>query len=230
MTSFSINSILDLQETKNGSPQTSRAHKSTFAFQEEIEEQTEYSDGRRSPNTSSSLDREDKLTSYEADSTERLDTEDFSHENGNRLETDIPNTKKRKRRVLFTKGQIYELERRFRQQRYLSAPEREQLARLINLSPTQVKIWFQNHRYKYKKQVGDKGHVHITGDSGLPAYMSGPRIVPVPLLVHEGQPCYRHTSVTSRQEFTNLNGITAYPPVPLLYSNSLYNNRYWGFS
>lgn len=65
MTSFSINSILDLQETKNGSPQTSRAHKSTFAFQEEIEEQTEYSDGRRSPNTSSSLDREDKLTSYE---------------------------------------------------------------------------------------------------------------------------------------------------------------------
>lgn len=167
---------------------------------------------------------------FSADSTERLDTEDFSHENGNRLETDIPNTKKRKRRVLFTKAQIYELERRFRQQRYLSAPEREQLARHINLSPTQVKIWFQNHRYKYKKQVGDKGHLHITGDSGLPAYMSGPRIVPVPLLVHEGQPCYRHTSVTSRQEFTNLNGITAYPPVPLLYSNSLYNNRYWGFS
>lgn len=65
MTSFSINSILDLQETKNGSPQTSRARKSTFAFQEEIEEQTEYRDGRRSPNTSSSLDREDKLTSYE---------------------------------------------------------------------------------------------------------------------------------------------------------------------
>ena len=35
--------------------------------------------------------------------------------------------KKRKRRVLFTKQQIYELERRFRYQRYLSAPEREQL-------------------------------------------------------------------------------------------------------
>ena len=35
--------------------------------------------------------------------------------------------KKRKRRVLFTKQQTYELERRFRYQRYLSAPEREQL-------------------------------------------------------------------------------------------------------
>ncbi|VDK24135.1 unnamed protein product, partial [Anisakis simplex] len=54
--------------------------------------------------------------------------------------------KRRKRRVLFTKAQTYELERRFRTQRYLSAPEREQLAMQIRLTPTQVKIWFQNHR------------------------------------------------------------------------------------
>lgn len=159
-----------------------------------------------------------------ADSTERLDSEDFSNENDNDQETEIPNTKKRKRRVLFSKAQIFELERRFRQQRYLSAPEREQLARLINLSPTQVKIWFQNHRYKYKKQVGDKGH--FAGET-MP-FMS-PRLVPVPVLVHEGQPCYRHRStLTSRQEFNN--GFT-YPPVPLLYpSPSIYNSRYWGFS
>lgn len=54
--------------------------------------------------------------------------------------------KKRKRRVLFTKAQTYELERRFRSQKYLSAPEREALAMQIRLTPTQVKIWFQNHR------------------------------------------------------------------------------------
>ncbi|XP_033621203.1 homeobox protein Nkx-2.8 [Fukomys damarensis] len=36
--------------------------------------------------------------------------------------------KRKKRRVLFSKAQTLELERRFRQQRYLSAPEREQLA------------------------------------------------------------------------------------------------------
>lgn len=58
--------------------------------------------------------------------------------------------KKRKRRILFTKAQTYELERKFKQQRYLSAPERENLAALIRLTPTQVKIWFQNHRYKTK--------------------------------------------------------------------------------
>jgi len=197
-----------------------------FAF-EELEEDVmnrENRDIRRSPNSRPALETDN--ASYEADSTEKLDSEDFNHESSNELEAEIPNTKKRKRRVLFSKAQIYELERRFRQQRYLSAPEREQLARLINLSPTQVKIWFQNHRYKYKKQVGDKGHVHITGD-GLPAYMS-PRIVPVPVLVHEGQPCIRHTSLTSRQEFTN--GFAYRPPVPLLYSNPVYNNRYWGFS
>ncbi|XP_012579861.1 PREDICTED: homeobox protein Nkx-2.8 [Condylura cristata] len=59
--------------------------------------------------------------------------------------------KRKKRRVLFSKAQTLELERRFRQQRYLSAPEREQLARLLRLTPTQVKIWFQNHRYKLKR-------------------------------------------------------------------------------
>uniref|UniRef100_A0A8C5E2W0 Homeobox domain-containing protein n=1 Tax=Gouania willdenowi TaxID=441366 RepID=A0A8C5E2W0_GOUWI len=57
----------------------------------------------------------------------------------------------RKRRVLFSKAQTHELERRFRQQRYLSAPEREQLASMVRLSPNQVKIWFQNHRYKLKR-------------------------------------------------------------------------------
>lgn len=51
------------------------------------------------------------------------------------------NSKKRKRRVLFSKSQTTELERRFHQQRYLSAPEREHLAGLIRLTPTQVKIW-----------------------------------------------------------------------------------------
>lgn len=58
---------------------------------------------------------------------------------------------KRKPRILFTQAQVFELESRFRQQRYLSAPEREMLAQTLNLSATQVKIWFQNRRYKSKR-------------------------------------------------------------------------------
>ncbi|KAF7635537.1 Homeobox domain-containing protein [Meloidogyne graminicola] len=67
--------------------------------------------------------------------------------------TDITEKKKkRKRRVLFSKAQTLILESRFAEKKYLSAQEREQLAREIQLQPTQVKIWFQNHRYKTKKE------------------------------------------------------------------------------
>lgn len=88
---------------------------------------------------------------------------------------------KKKRRVLFSKAQTFELERRFRQQRYLSAPEREHLASILRLSPTQVKIWFQNHRYKLKKARQERGQ-DLTP---LPA----PRRVAVPVLVRDGKPC-----------------------------------------
>ncbi len=99
-------------------------------------------------------------------------------ENGN----DADGTqKKKKRRVLFSKAQTYELERRFRQQRYLSAPEREHLASILRLSPTQVKIWFQNHRYKLKKARQEKG-------LDLPP-LPAPRRVAVPVLVRDGKPC-----------------------------------------
>lgn len=58
---------------------------------------------------------------------------------------------------------MFELERRYRKQKYLSGPEREYLAQTIQLTPTQVKIWFQNHRYKCKRQQKEKqmsGHLY----------------------------------------------------------------------
>ncbi|XP_063834530.1 homeobox protein Hox-A4-like [Ostrinia nubilalis] len=58
---------------------------------------------------------------------------------------------KRKPRILFSQTQVHALEIRFRAQKYLTAPEREELAKNLNLSPTQVKIWFQNRRYKSKR-------------------------------------------------------------------------------
>ena len=74
---------------------------------------------------------------------------------------DAPKTKssnpKKKRRVLFSKAQVFQLESRFRVQKYLSAVERDQLARMINLTPSQVKIWFQNHRYKSRQQIKQDG-------------------------------------------------------------------------
>jgi hypothetical protein len=66
-----------------------------------------------------------------------------------------PYQSKRKRRVLFSQQQVYELEKRFKTQKYLSAQEREHMANYLGLTPTQVKIWFQNHRYKTKKAGSD---------------------------------------------------------------------------
>lgn len=43
--------------------------------------------------------------------------------------------------LMMPTSQVYELERRFKQQKYLSAPEREHLASLIHLTPTQVRIF-----------------------------------------------------------------------------------------
>uniref|UniRef100_T1JDL6 Homeobox protein ceh-24 n=1 Tax=Strigamia maritima TaxID=126957 RepID=T1JDL6_STRMM len=96
----------------------------------------------------------------------------------------FPLTQRRKRRVLFTQAQVYELERRFKQQKYLSAPEREHLASLIHLTPTQVKIWFQNHRYKCKRQAKEKAMAEQNAQN-----QSSPRRVAVPVLVKDGKPC-----------------------------------------
>jgi len=95
-------------------------------------------------------------------------------------------SQRRKRRILFSQTQIFELERRFKQQKYLSAPEREHLSNLIGLSPTQVKIWFQNHRYKTKKASRDKMHCRPHQQQQQP---QSPKCVAVSVLVKDGKPC-----------------------------------------
>ncbi|XP_032889956.1 homeobox protein zampogna-like [Amblyraja radiata] len=59
---------------------------------------------------------------------------------------------KKRSRAAFSHAQVFELERRFNHQRYLSGPERADLAAALKLTETQVKIWFQNRRYKTKKR------------------------------------------------------------------------------
>lgn len=61
--------------------------------------------------------------------------------------------RKKRSRAAFSHVQVYELERRFNHQRYLSGPERSDLARRLRLTETQVKIWFQNRRYKAKRKL-----------------------------------------------------------------------------
>ncbi|KAI0242100.1 hypothetical protein LSAT2_014898 [Lamellibrachia satsuma] len=118
---------------------------------------------------------------------------------------------KRRPRVLFSQAQIYELERRFTQQRYLSAPDREQLASVLKLTSQQVKIWFQNRRYKMKRQSQDKSLEY--------AAFHSPRRVAVPVLVRDGKPCMANNSAS----------FASYAPVPPFNVNpfaTAYSNSY----
>ena len=61
--------------------------------------------------------------------------------------------KKKKTRTVFSRNQIYQLENAFEMKRYLSSAERSGLAAQLKLSETQIKIWFQNRRNKWKRQI-----------------------------------------------------------------------------
>lgn len=63
-----------------------------------------------------------------------------------------PPKQQKRARAAFSHTQVIELERKFSHQKYLSAPERAHLARTLKLTETQVKIWFQNRRYKTKRK------------------------------------------------------------------------------
>ncbi|XP_055039487.1 homeobox protein BarH-like 1 isoform X2 [Misgurnus anguillicaudatus] len=66
----------------------------------------------------------------------------------------VSKTKKgRRSRTVFTELQLMGLEKRFEKQKYLSTPDRIDLAESLGLSQLQVKTWYQNRRMKWKKIV-----------------------------------------------------------------------------
>ncbi|XP_013378781.1 homeobox protein Nkx-3.2 [Lingula anatina] len=88
--------------------------------------------------------------------------------------------RKKRSRAAFSHAQVFELERRFSHQRYLSGPERADLAAALKLTETQVKIWFQNRRYKTKRR-------HLLQDHSLPMQA---KKVAVRVLIKDDQRLY----------------------------------------
>ena len=87
--------------------------------------------------------------------------------------------KVRNPRTIYSSGQIQQLELRFQRTQYLALPERAELASALGLTQTQVKIWFQNRRSKYKKQAkvgqGGPSSLESPGPSSSPPSSTSPQ-------------------------------------------------------
>lgn len=90
--------------------------------------------------------------------------------------------RKKKTRTVFSRSQVYQLESTFDMKRYLSSSERSNLATSLQLTETQVKIWFQNRRNKWKRQLAAEMEA-----ANMAAKMASSHRLPrLPLLYHDG--------------------------------------------
>lgn len=100
-----------------------------------------------------------------------------NYQMSNKQSDDGTCNRKKRSRAAFSHAQVFELERRFSVQRYLSGPERTELAKSLRLTETQIKIWFQNRRYKTKRKQIQQHEAALLAASK--------RVVPVQVLVRD---------------------------------------------
>ncbi|KAL7727415.1 hypothetical protein ACLKA6_003073 [Drosophila palustris] len=117
--------------------------------------------------------------------------------------------KKRKSRTAFTNQQIFELEKRFLYQKYLSPADRDEIAAGLGLSNAQVITWFQNRRAKLKRDM-EELKKDVQSVKELPDQSADPQRCrpshhqPIPLTLssnhHSGTSTSTSTSNTSRDK------------------------------
>ncbi|XP_025904643.1 homeobox protein not2-like [Nothoprocta perdicaria] len=65
-------------------------------------------------------------------------------------------------RTVFKPEQLERLEQEFLKQQYMVGTERVDLAATLHLTETQVKVWFQNRRIKWRKQSMEQKKAKLT--------------------------------------------------------------------
>ncbi|KAM9753409.1 homeobox protein DBX2 [Menidia menidia] len=87
------------------------------------------------------------------------------------------------RRAVFSEEQRKELERTFRRQKYISKTDRNKLAADLSLKESQVKIWFQNRRMKWRNcKEKEVHHIRSPMDELMARGLS-----------HDEEPSHNHT-------------------------------------
>ncbi|XP_054167355.1 homeobox even-skipped homolog protein 2-like [Oppia nitens] len=114
------------------------------------------------------------------------------------------NRRKKKTRTVFTRSQVFQLESTFDMKRYLSSSERAGLAASLHLTETQVKIWFQNRRNKWKRQLAAEL------EAANMAHAAAQRIRAVPILYHTtGHSAHHHHNTHESALNTNPSSVTS---------------------
>ncbi|KAL7889645.1 hypothetical protein AOLI_G00019030 [Acnodon oligacanthus] len=99
---------------------------------------------------------------------------------------DAGSARRKKTRTVFSRSQVFQLESTFDAKRYLSSSERAGLAASLRLTETQVKIWFQNRRNKWKRQL--HADLEAAAAAAAAASHAPQRVVRVPVLYRESFP------------------------------------------
>ena len=161
---------------------------------------------RKSPPTSPCLksdddDDDDHEIEIADDDDDEMNTSENNSENSNHI-SNINNPRKKKTRTVFSRSQVFQLESTFDMKRYLSSSERSGLANSLHLSEQQVKIWFQNRRNKWKRQLTAEMEA-----ANMAHAAHAQRMVRVPVLYHEGA---LHGSPESRNSNPFSTGLSTY--------------------
>ncbi|XP_016424528.1 homeobox protein HMX1-like [Sinocyclocheilus rhinocerous] len=132
--------------------------------------------------------------------------------------------RKKKTRTVFSRSQVFQLESTFDMKRYLSSSERAGFAASLHLTETQVKIWFQNRRNKWKRQLtADLEAVNFNHISQ--------RIVRVPILYHDKTTPMSTLSFNVSQVSPPIMGFSNsvnYPLSPFAHSMNLMTSQMTG--
>lgn len=107
------------------------------------------------------------------------------------------------RRAVFSDNQRIGLEKRFQLQKYISKPDRKKLAEKLGLRDSQVKIWFQNRRMKWRNSK--ERELLSTGGSREQTLPT--RNNPNPDLSDVGETAKRLAAATSASLGTNTSAI-----------------------
>lgn len=117
---------------------------------------------------------------------------------GSLSHNDLNFNKSRRRRTAFTSSQLKSLEQMFNDKKYLTISERNNLAKNLHLTDTQIKTWFQNRRTKWKKQMAPDFEASLRWDerNSLPCHLQA-----------AGHPCCSRELATPLYQvpFQNLN-------------------------